>query len=333
MNNTNKVIKFKGLEEKQSPAEATDLENKVTFHTESVTMENKPSFLSQVGLLLKRNFLIDLGNARILFWDVLIQSLAGIGLGIPFIGKVDYPSILPIEVANICPDIMKSQCLNHAQNENIILNPTFYLTMVGAVVSTIYSVRTFGRFQFQVNKEIQKGLNVYSYWTAMILYDLIHIVRNVLTFLAWYFVLAAPRGTFGGWFVLIFALYFAAFGVGYFVSLVTPYDRATTLAVVLAVGLSVTTGLYPELSQVNNWTPLNWFWYISYNRWTAEGYTNLVYYNAPNPDRVAYIVNQFGFTYGRFGLDIGLTILIGIIWRFTTLIILLNKKFSKPTAH
>jgi hypothetical protein len=158
------------------------------------------------------------------------------------------------------------------------------------------------------------------------LYDLVHLFRMQFIFLSIYFLLLAPRGGFGGWFVTVGMVFWAAMGVGYFIGIVVPFSRAPAIGIVCAVCFTVTSGLFPSLNVVKGWNVLCVFWYLSYDRWAAEAFVILGASGQPTGGRMDDAIVAVGYDPGNFAIDIGLTFLIGVMWRVAAWIALLRSK-------
>ena len=148
--------------------------------------------------------------------------------------------------------------------------------MIIGAMAAVSGTRTFGSEKAVYHRETFAGVAPLPYFIARNLFDLWNVALSATTFLAVYFVVGSPPGNFGLWWLAFFLLIYAAYGVGYFVSNVTPASQAMIVATVVGVALAVTTGAYPLLSVIPNWGPLQLFWYISYNRWMAEAIYNVI---------------------------------------------------------
>ena len=179
----------------------------------------------------------------------------------------------------------------------------------------MWSVNTFGRRPAVFARDRTAGMNLLAYFLARNLYDLAHLARMTLIFVSLFYPMSSPRGGWGGWTAVVAALFWAAFGVAYTVSMLVAASRAITIGVVLAVTFSVTSGLHPSLKVVANWNVLQAFWYASYNRWGAEAIVALDNSGQPTGGRMAVAIRAAGYDPGNFGVDIGAIVAIGFAWR------------------
>jgi hypothetical protein len=211
--------------------------------------------------------------------------------------------------------MISDRCQNKLIDTDSFTDPGFFLTMIIGVAAVLWAAQPFGRYKPLFLRESSSGTSVLAYFLAKIIYDVLHLVRMTFIFISIYFLMSSPRGGLGLWFAIILALFWAAMGVAYVVSLVVPFHRATTIGVVVAVAFSVTSGLSPQLDVVRSWGPLQVFWYLSYNRWAAEAFTVLNVRGQPTGGRMENAITNVGYDASNVPLDIGITVLIGFAWR------------------
>jgi hypothetical protein len=149
------------------------------------------------------------------------------------------------------------------------------------------------------------------------------MLRNTVVFLSWYLLMSDPPGQRDVWFGTIFGLMFASWGIGYLLSIMFDLTSSLPLSVTIAVAWSVTSGLSPRLDQIDDYGPLQIFWWISYNRWAAEAIMVNV---ASEWDyiRLKTAVSTVGYKLDSFPLDFSMMILIGIAYRILAFIALMR---------
>lgn len=285
------------------------------------------SWFTQVYHLLLRNLYVDLGSLTFLLIDTVLQIIPGTALAIPTLAKDPYVPPLPLAVSNTCPGIIRGRCEDNAIEDSFVVYPTFFICMIVGVASALWAVRTFGKHMSVFFRDRDGGQSTSAYWVSKILYDVLHVTRCALVFLSFFFFLSSPRGSFWEWFGVIWTLFFATFGVSYFISALVSFNHATTINVVLAIVFSVTSGLNPNLETVKGWGPLYAIWTLSYNRWGAEAMVILNQSGQPN-QRVVETTSVGGYDMSHFSLDLGVIVLIGLMWRVFALILLARKKQS-----
>jgi hypothetical protein len=97
-----------------------------------------------------------------------------------------------------------------------------------------------------------------------------------------------------------------------------------------AFGGWTVSGLFPPLTVVKRWSILRVFWYLSYDRWSAEAFVLLGVKGQPTDGRMDHAIVAAGYDPGNLNADIGLTFLIGVMWRVLTWIAL---KRSQPRTE
>jgi ABC-type multidrug transport system permease subunit len=283
------------------------------------------SFIWQLWYALRRCVLVDVRYPRFIFIDSMLQMLPGIALAIPFLGKDQYSPPLPGVIAATCIDMIGDRCRAHVIDMNYFVTPTFYTTMIIGAAAQIYAVTTFGRPMAVYRREAGAGLHRTAYFLAKCIYDLVNITRCAWIFIAFNFLLNAPRGDFGLWFALIWLLFFAGYGVGYFVSFIVRFELSTTIAVCAGICFSVTSGLTPRITSVDKWGPLRVVWYLSYNRWGSEAMVILSGSGQPTNGRMEDAIVAAGYDASNLSLDLGMVFLIGLFWRTISAFIMWRK--------
>jgi len=279
-------------------------------------------------LELKRSALMDWRDIWPLFLDSMLQMIPGLAMSVASLNQELYQPPLPLRVALTCPEIIRERCLDKAILGDVLIIITFFLVMVTGLTPTIFAVRTFGRFKSVFFREKHSGLNVFTYFLGAITWDIVHVARNSFIFVSCYLFFGAPSGTFGEWFVIMFLLTYASYGLAYVVSSLVPFTRATIISVVIAICFAVTSGLTPNLEVVNKWGPMPFFWYISFNRWASEAIV-IIGVRELDIDRIPHTLSTTGYNYYNFGLDLWILFLIGIVYRVITVAILYRVKSKR----
>jgi len=273
---------------------------------------------------LFRSLLQTLRNLKAFLLEIAYQIIPGVALGFGQANVEIYAPPIPQSFVELCPAIIRTQCENTATNGDI---PTmaFFLTMVVGVAAVVTATNTFGEKREKANyyRETSSGSNTASYFLARCTFDLFGIFKLTWMFLMMYSLILDPPGTRANWFITIYALNFAGFGMGYFFSNILVFDQAVVTGVVVAIAVSVSSGLSPSLSEVDKYPPLPFFWWISYSRWISEAIFLTMVNNWPwLQDRIDLSVSAEGYQPGNFSMDIGMTFLIGILWRIAAYIAL-----------
>eukprot|EP00026_Physarum_polycephalum_P011147 Phypoly_transcript_11348.p1 GENE.Phypoly_transcript_11348~~Phypoly_transcript_11348.p1 ORF type:complete len:380 (+),score=51.61 Phypoly_transcript_11348:36-1142(+) len=277
---------------------------------------NGPStgFFAQFCLLFYRCLLQQYQDLRTTLIELIYQFLPGLALGYATDFEFYTPPI-PQMLVSLCPAIVRDKCEKEAvgrEVEQII----FYMTMVASAAAAATATSRFGLERANFKRERRSGINIYAYFLAKNIYDLIDVMRCVLLFIGTFFILGGAAGRLGDWFAVMFMMMFAAYGMGYFISMTANYDKAVVTAVVCCIMWSVTSGLSPTLDQVKEWNVMQVFWWVSYARWGGEALNLTLVTDFPHlKDRIDLSLRSHGYDPNGFGLDMAMLLAIGIAWR------------------
>jgi hypothetical protein len=145
--------------------------------------------------------------------------------------------------------------------------------MVTGFMAVQSSLRCFGNNRPVHWREASGGINRLAFFFGSILGDLPRMGAGVFAFLVPFTFLYQPMSSGLELFVIFSACTFAASGFGYIVSLLLPPQRAQLTGVVLALIMSMLSGLNPTLPQMDKMMPCNWMTYLyslGFNRYAVE---------------------------------------------------------------
>lgn len=319
-----RAVQVKQVNVSDSNNSSASLKSLIPHHGQRV------SWFKQFALLLYRCLLIEYRDAFYVGLDTALQFLPGIALGINGLdNEADFTPPLPVKVAMLCPAFIRDRCMNAPIFNTPVVYRTFFNTMIIGATATLFAAQSFGRFSLVWNKRDKPtGTSTSAYFAAKLVYDLMHIARITLVFLAFYFFLGAPRGTFGQWFGIVFGIEFAAFGLGYFVSILLPFNKAVTVSVVSGIVAAVTSGLVPRFKTVKSWGPLQVLWYLSYNYYGAEAMLAATTNTDYTSDRIAdTMMADTSYDVTRYGFNLGMLFVMGVMWRIFAYLAI---RFYKP---
>eukprot|EP00027_Filamoeba_sp_ATCC50430_P008179 CAMPEP_0168554766 /NCGR_PEP_ID=MMETSP0413-20121227/7959_1 /TAXON_ID=136452 /ORGANISM="Filamoeba nolandi, Strain NC-AS-23-1" /LENGTH=782 /DNA_ID=CAMNT_0008585537 /DNA_START=29 /DNA_END=2377 /DNA_ORIENTATION=+ len=284
-----------------------------------------PGFFAQFGWFLYRSLLQLLRNKRGLVLEITYQVITGVAMAMAGISHEMYIPPLPENMIQLCPEVIRDRC----QNESILPSvpiTMFFMTMTAGVSSVTAANRTFTEEKDVYYREAGSGINTAAYFLAKCVFDLYSIARNAFVLLTFYVVICDPPGSFAGWFGGMFFLMFAAHGMGYFFSNILPPAEALVVSVVAAVSWSVTSGLSPTLDQLEDYGPLQFFWWISYCRWGAESLYVTVISDWSDYMRVK---DNSGYDKDNYGMDLAMMFVLGVLWRIAAYVALRFKNKDK----
>jgi len=274
----------------------------------------KVSLVKEVALHAYNNVLREVRNPVPLAIDSFANFIPGIAVGFPQLAIEVYKPPLPLDLALLCPAIIRERCVGQAIEWTQVVFGGFFVTMIMSFGGAIYAVKTFGKYGAVLKRQLQSGASPLAYFIAQNLVDLIHIFRIAFIFASGYMIIASPRGSFGDWLGMCFVQQFTIFGLGYIISLVVKYENAPIVLAVVVVGNAVFSGASPSLDTVNGWGPLIAVWAVSYNRWTAESNV-ILQTRGQDWARVDDSLVAVGYNPNNFALDLGITLVIGVVFR------------------
>lgn len=303
------------------PTKAVDAKAESTmtpqFVGDVLAARSPPGFVTQVWLYLYRRVLCDLRDPFGIVLDIGLQLLQGFGLGVGPGAEQYYAQPLPPEVAVTCPDLIKGRCLTNAIVGDRTVFGGFFVTMVMCVAASSFAVRTFGKYRNVWERERLCGRSLIAYYTAQVLYDLLHVTRSALFFTVAYYPMASYRGAFGWWYLTFWLISFAVYGFAYFISIAIGYRLSTVVSIMIGVFFAISSGLVPRLSRVLEWWPLPIIWSLSYNRWGGEALAILATRSSISgpEERIVQAFDAEGYNAENFSIDLGLLFVIGVAWR------------------
>lgn len=282
-------------------------------------------FFTQMCLFIYRCYLQQIRDMPRFLTELVYQVIPGLALGYATNYELYTPPI-PQSLVNLCPAIIRDKCEGDPVGRNME-TIVFYVTMIASAAPAATATSRFGEEKANFKRERRSGINIFAYFLGKNIYDLIDVVRCNLLFLSTYYLLAGVQGSFGSWFAVMFLMSFAAYGMGYFLSMLAHYHKAIVASVICCIMWSVTSGLSPTLIQLRDYSALQFFWWISYCRWAGEALVLTLIDNFPQlRDRIEFSLRQSGYNPDNFQLDLILLFVIGIAWRVLTLIALVGPR-------
>lgn len=209
----------------------------------------------------------------------------------------------------------------------------FFFTMTFGACGAINATYTFGRDRAVYYREVASGIHPLPFFLAKCTHDLWNILLQTMIFMTFYYLLAPPAASFGFMFGVFFSMLFAAFGMGYLISVLVTMDKAKVMACIAAVAFSVTSGLSPTLKDVtSNFGPGRVFWDISYCRWAGEAMVDGLTANYHDENyRTDLVLHNYGYQLNQYWKNFWLCIAIGVGYRIVTYLVLryTNKRNQK----
>ena len=230
--------------------------------------ESTPLYL-QLWLLVKRASKQVFRNARVMIFDVLLHFGCGVFISIAtqnftYLGSFD-PEVCRLQTLSL-----QWQCYN--ATDNIRMAGMF--VCLGVFFAGISAgTNTFGREKVVFWRDTASGMSAIPYYLGKFIVDIPRVIVAGAAYSAALVLFYPLKGFFVNLLLLVELLYFAAFSMGYFLSIVFSPAKTPLIGTGFALFWSlVLSGVLPDLTDVSK-APLNSFsflWSISPPRWGIE---------------------------------------------------------------
>ncbi|KAE8131070.1 hypothetical protein BDV38DRAFT_276277 [Aspergillus pseudotamarii] len=180
--------------------------------------------------------------------------------------------------------------------------------------------------------EVHSGHSASAYFIGKDLCTLPRILISTLHFTAFFKVLAATVIPVHILFLINAAYFFCIYGLASLVASLAPRQDALLLAMLTSLTAGVLDGSGPRLDQVKYWK-MDWLWYICPGTWYSEAWFSehvMPFSYLYDTDAAARFT---GYITGRTGFDIGLMIVIGVVYRILAYFALALPRMSGPVAR
>jgi len=204
-----------------------------------------------------------------------------------------------------------------------------YVSLAVGLAGSPAGVKTFGEERAVYYREASSGHNKLAYYIAKSISMIYRLTLGSFHFAALFHCLAAPSSPFGVMFIIILSQYFAVYGLAAVTSMLVKRENSALLGVIVSLVAGVLCGFGPSLVQMRDWG-VGWVNDMSYSRWANEAwmhYETLPYRNMYMVEEVS--APLFGYTLDRFGYDIGMIMLIGLMYRVIAYLLLIYSNRDK----
>ena len=122
--------------------------------------------------------------------------------------------------------------------------------------------------------------------------------------------------------LLVLCQYFCIYGLAAITSMLVARENSALLGVIMGLVVSCLNGYGPNLIQGKQWG-LGWLQDISFSRWANEAF----FHAETLPYRNHFMVTEvsagiWGYTLDRFGLDVFLMLLLGVVERAVAFVLM-----------
>ncbi|RKP14681.1 hypothetical protein BJ684DRAFT_8159 [Piptocephalis cylindrospora] len=264
------------------------------------------SHLRQIWLCHQRSLLQQYRRPLSLIFEYGVAAIAGVLLGLAIMNRAGQLYIGAL-ISPYTP-------LSLSPFETMVPQMCMLISMSISVSGSPAAVRTFGEEKSVYWREAASGHSKVAYFTGKVLSTLYRIGLGALHYTAFYHTISRTDPDLSTIFPLVLLQFFCVYGVSEIVSIIVSRANGPLLASILCLILSVFNGYGPNLHETSDWR-LQWVWEMSYTRWFAEAY----FFKYVEPYRGLYMVDvsadYYGYTLDRYGMDVALTFIIGVVLR------------------
>ncbi|RMX94132.1 hypothetical protein D0867_13958, partial [Hortaea werneckii] len=272
------------------------------------TLSNRGATLpAQILHTLSRTLLIQTRTPQTQISELLCSTLAG-----TLIGLTAYPSH-----GNLFQGIPHAPFTPLTSGVDYVSTPQLGL-LAGMSIGLCASAPGYwvlGSRQEVAQRERRAGHSVVAEFGGRTVGVLPRLVGCSLHFSVLLDLLASPRMGWGRLWTVNLGYFWCIYGLAGVVNVgVRKPEDGPLIAVLGSLVIGVLGGVAPPLSRVREWG-VEWFWRVSPGVWFAEAYftENLVPLGFLY--RVDLASRTVGYTLGRFGVDVGMLFLIGLVYR------------------
>ena len=175
-------------------------------------------------------------------------------------------------------------------------------------------VKIFGEEKLVFYREASAGHNRFCYYIGKVISTVPRILLATFHFTVMFLLLSTPKISFGAAFVANLLYFYCIYGLASCISMITRREDGPLLAVMTSLIVGVLNGMSPSLVRVRTWH-MTWFWRACPGTWLAEAYFD------QNISPYAYLyqiddaASSVGYTFGQFGLDMGMLFVLGTAYR------------------
>ena len=293
------------------------------FDEQTALKQRGASFLVQTALCHGRSLLQQYRAPGGFALEVGVAVLAGgmmgaAALAVPslYVGVLKGPYVLisPSPIESLLPSI------------------GLYVALAIAVAASPAGVKIFGEERDIYFREASSGHNTLSYYLGKSFAVTFRMVVGAFHFTSIFHLLASPAQGYFTLLWLVLCQYFCIYGLAAITSMLVERENSALLGVICGLIVSCLNGYGPNLHQGAQWH-LGWLQQISFSRWAAEGF----FHAETLPYRNHFMVTEvsagiWGYTLDRFGLDVFMMILLGLVERAVAyvLMVAIDRDVRRP---
>jgi ABC-type multidrug transport system ATPase subunit len=292
------------------------------------------SFLFSTIIFCRRDPVRSTPNAFVVFWlcskrawmqiyrsqgQFIYDQLLHLGCG-AFISiasrQFDYLGRQPRSICNIAPIALQYQCntpIDHIAEVGVFMS-------LGVLFSGIsVGAATFGNEKVVFWRDTAAGMQSIPYYLAKVVADLPRCLVAALCFSLSFIVFFPYRSSYVFIYSIIMLLYFVAFAMGYFISMIVKKETVGLVGTAFALAWAIVlSGVIPDLHDVNTddtYDYIRWLWKISAPRYAIEALfikeVGVRPFQEIHEDQLPH-----DYDLNNYGRSLLMLVLIAIAWNF-----------------
>ncbi|KAJ3177496.1 hypothetical protein HDU85_005863 [Gaertneriomyces sp. JEL0708] len=236
--------------------------------------------------------------------EIFVGAFAGLLMGIAINGLDAYTGILvePYSLLSSAPTLWFVPLCG------------LLIGLIVALAGAPAAVKIFGEEKPVYWREAASGHNRGAYFVGKTIGSIYRLTLASFHFNSIYMFFARPLVSSGNMFLIVILSFFGVYGLSAIVSMVARRENVTLLAAVTCIFAAVFCGFGPTLKDARAWGII-FIWEMSFNKWATEA----MYWESVKPYIGVYDLippaEAWGFTLDRFGFDLGMMVVIGLMLR------------------
>ncbi|KAL9655604.1 hypothetical protein ABK040_002268 [Willaertia magna] len=296
-------------------------------HRNTVKYKNpRLPYIAQFWMCFRRSCVQLIRSLPSLVLDYFLVFIAGGFLGLIYYNK-EYVGPLPKSVSDMCPAQLRALCGQPLDDPIVATSGMIVLAM--ALTGAMSSLRAFGKESLIFYRESQSGLSTFCYFWAK---DLSLVVVNAfapVVFLSIYYTTVSPRAMVYEYYYVLFLVYWASYGLGYFLSILVPPNISQLTAVVIVFIFNIFSGGTVPLPTIKSmFFPINILPYASYLLYSHENAYLIEIIRYKGLYDVSVSMDGLGYKFSDFNQSWYMVIVFGLIFRILAFIALVCVKPS-----
>ncbi|KAG2372729.1 hypothetical protein C9374_013181 [Naegleria lovaniensis] len=283
-------------------------------------------YFAQFWMCFKRSIVQLLRGLPSLVLDFSLIFLCASFLGLLFYNKV-YVGPPPSNVYEKCPGDLQKVCKQPADDPIATISALMSLSM--ALMGSMAALRVFGKEYLNFYRESQTGLSTFCYFWAKDMSMLIVNIFAPIVFLTIYYTTVAPLASVLEYYYALLLVYWASYGLGYFISIIVKPNVAQLTSVVIVFIFNVFSGSTTPLPTLRDmYFPINIFPALSYLTYSHENIYLIELERYRHLYNTTTSMENMGYKWDELGLTIGMVVVFGMLFRIASFVALVCVKPS-----